>query len=230
MYAFGKNLEQLLSGENYVTGEQLGIGGRALSGIVAVASLGSLVGAAAETPWLASEASDLGTLEGTTTQAIASGSARMDAYRATIGEIVDWVEPAALQKEGTQVCVPKVLQQVLGGKEGATSVLSAMEAQAELSKGYSLEIAAGNLQRSGLAPTAKYLENITIDQLMAEAEQATVMLNVPGSSVRNHAVGVTYDSATNLFNVHDPLLGMIYQQTPEAIGARMVGDAVIGIK
>jgi hypothetical protein len=160
---------------------------------------------------------------------LAAGSARMEAYRRSIGEIVDIVNPGIAQREGTQVCVPKVLQQILGNRQGAGNILRTMEDVATRQGGYALKDAATYLNKTGLAKGAQYVRKLTTDRLRAEAAKGPVLLNVPGSAGGAHALGVTYNPTTGLYTVHDPLLGVVYTQTAAALEARMLGDAVIGL-
>jgi hypothetical protein len=169
-------------------------------------------------------------------QVLAGGSQKLNAYMKTVGRYVITEIPALTQPLGSKVCLPTVLRRILGSKPGADLVLKEIERVATLRNGYGLEEAASNLVKSGVAEEAKYLKQITLRELQANAQNGgVVILNVPGSSsTSGHAIAVTYNAETRLFTVHDPLISVLYEQDARTIMGRLegerVGDAIIGLK
>jgi hypothetical protein len=170
--------------------------------------------------------------------AFVSGSKKMDAYRATMGPIADVerIVPALGQREGTDVCVARVLQQAIGKDPRSKPVIDSIERIATSQGGYDIKDAATNLVKSKVCPEAQYKQAITLAELETEASKGTVMLSVTNGDGGRHAVGVTYDKASGWFFVHDPLAQAIYPQTGASLMARTkgsasgLGAAVIGIR
>jgi hypothetical protein len=132
----------------------------------------------------------------------------------------------------TITCVPSVLEQAIGiTTQQARADFAAMYRQAKAQGGYTLKQAETFLHSSELAPKAKYVETMSMNELAARTKEGKfTLINVRGSSeTLEHAVGVSRYEQGKGFLIHDPLLGNYFQPYSD-LADRLGNGALINLK